>query len=121
MIPMFAPFIRPPGLIGGGGGGSFPVIESIATHAQTSDSSSWASLTMPSGIVAGDKLIAIMACDSAIVSVSFDSTAATGWTRPRYASNGVTTSFAYKEADGGGTDDLSITLGKRPTGGCRNL
>lgn len=97
--------------------GSFPVIESMAATEQTSDSTSWV-VTMPSGIAAGDLLIAIIGSDSNTSVSSWATTASTAWVEMRDGFGGsVTAACAYKEADGGGTDDLTINIAHSQRGG----
>lgn len=96
---------------------AFPVEQSAASTSQTSNATSWGAQTMPSGIVAGDTLLALVATDGADRVITFTG----GWTKlldgVTGGSNLNTLGIAYKEAVG--SDTLSITIDESEQGEVR--
>ncbi len=86
---------------------NFPVIETTSTYTGTSSTSH--SVTLPSGIVSGDFLLALYSADGlgAI-------TEPTGWTLDsKGGMNGVSAGFGYfyRVADGGEGSSLTVSMG----------
>jgi len=96
---------------------AFPVEQSAANTTQTSNDNQWGAQNMPSGIVAGETLVASLAVDGSNVIVFYTG----GWTVLLNGSSGsdgsVTLSIAYKKAVG--SDTLSIALDSNQQGSCR--
>ena len=95
----------------------FPIEQSAANTTQTSNATSWGAQNMPSGIVAGDTLLALVAVDGPNQAVTFTG----GWTKLLDGAAGsdgsVTLAVAYKKAVG--SDTLSLTIGSGQQGSCR--
>jgi hypothetical protein len=98
---------------------AFPVIESVQDNAGQSGTN-WGSQTLPSGIAAGDLLIAVVAIDGADETVGF-SGGTGGWTKILDGATGSdgtqTMAIAWRVANAS-DDALSLTNGNE-AGGCR--
>jgi len=95
---------------------TFPVIESSADNSGQSGTN-WGAQTMPSGIVAGDLLIALVSTDGGDETITFTG----GWTKLQDgagASDGShTMGLAWKKAVG--SDTLTVGIGSNEGGSCR--
>jgi hypothetical protein len=96
---------------------TFPVEQSAANTTQTANATDWGAQNMPSGIVAGDTLLSLVAVDGSDETVTFTG----GWTKLLDGATGsdgtVTLAIAYKKAVG--SDTLSLTIGSIQQGSCR--
>ncbi len=92
---------------------AFPVEQTSATT--TGNTPNWGAMNMPSGINAGDLLIAAVACDGPQRVVTFTG----GWTvlANDVSDNSVSLAVAYKQAAGG--DTLSVSINQFEAGACR--
>lgn len=95
---------------------AFPVEQTAANTTQGSNVTNWGAQNMPSGIVAGDTLLAFISIDGSGRTVT-----ATGWTILLEGATGsdgsVTLVILYKKAVG--SDTLSLTISASEQGACR--
>jgi hypothetical protein len=84
--------------------GPFPVVEAWASGRTTTVDTSNHAITLPAGIVAGQKLVVLFSCDGAPTC----STTSTGWVKVGQASNTTVVTGAVFEKIATGSDALTI-------------